>query len=217
MKQIYIIMKDLNGDVNMSNKGIVSSILDGITLYYGIKVLLPIFIIIILILWGIQSVYSNKIIKSEDADKILLWTELDDTIKNTAKENLMDNVFEINFYDSPYYDNEVIYYFKNKNYTKDEYNKLIKEQVTRIYNSSLKDKRIIMDSLFRNKEPGENPYHFVFFYEKDSGYVNSHLGTITLRYDNESGYNNSYNDSMSKDVLTNEVWNKLNNEINKEK
>lgn len=86
MKQIYIIMKDLNGDVNMSNKGIVSSILDGITLYYGIKVLLPIFIIIILILWGIQSVYTNKILKSEDADKILLWTELDDTIKNTAKK-----------------------------------------------------------------------------------------------------------------------------------
>lgn len=70
----------------MSNKGIVSSILDGITLYYGIKVLLPIFIIIILILWGIQSVYTNKILKSEDADKILLWTELDDTIKNTAKK-----------------------------------------------------------------------------------------------------------------------------------
>ena len=138
--------------------------------------------------------------------KVLLYTEFEKKISEIAKSNVNTNEFDMEISDTDFHDIELEYTIKNKEYTADQYNNLLKDEITKVYNE-IKDKELINDTLF-GEDSGLNNVDIYFSLQYDEGYSNF-LGGITLKYSIEDKWETGYVQAMNDIAAEQEDLNKL--------
>ena len=167
-----------------------------------IKYGLPTLVTIIMILFGVAMFNKTLVAGKVDKNLTILHTDLEKVIYEIAMQELNTNEFSLELEDSGSLALVNLQYtVKNKNYSAEQYNQLIKEEVTKVYNR-IKDKELVNDTLFGEDDivDGDNIYFWVDYYNDYSVY----LGAAELRYSMENKWEESYTKTMSEQVITQE-------------
>ena len=187
----------MNKIINLFN-----SIFNAFISIFFITHILPIIIIIIAILFGIHYILQTSIYMSmtdEEKTNSIFYTKFEKSIQEIAEKTINSDDFELeckigDAYSS--YDIELLYIVKNKDLTNEQYNNLIKEQLTKVYDE-IKDKKVINDTF--NRHPISTPLRiqFSFMYNCNYAKVES-LFYFTFSYTDENMYGNQYEEAMNK-------------------
>lgn len=165
---------------------------------YGLPTLITIITILLVIAMFNKTLVAGKV----DENSTILHTDLETVIYEIAMQELNTNEFTLELEDM---DSLAIvnlqYTVKNPNYSAEQYDQLIKEEVTKVYNR-IKDKELVNDTLFGEDDivDGDNIYFWVDYYNDYSVY----LGAAELRYSMENKWEESYTKTMSEQVITQE-------------
>ena len=190
----------------------LNSIFNTFISLYFITNVLPIIILIIAIIFGIHYIFQTSIymtMTDEEKANSIFYTKFENSIQKIAEKTLNSNDFELecNIGDAySLYDIELTYIFKNKDLTAEQYDNLIKEQVTRVYNE-IKDKKVVNDTFNRNPISTPLRIQFSFMYTCNYAKVES-LCFLTLKYTDEDMYGNQYDEFMNKINISEETLSK---------
>ena len=196
----------------MSKKTFWDSLGNTIETVLFIKYGLPTLITIIMILFGIAMLNKSWIAGKVDKDSTILHTDLESIIYEIAMQELNSNEFSLKLDDSDYMANvNLEYTIKNQNYSAEQYNQLIKEEITKVYNR-IKYKELINDTLFGEDDivDGDNIYFWIHYSDEYGTY----LGATELRYSMENKWDESYTKAMSETIITQEKLDEVKNNNN---
>lgn len=191
-----------------SNKSFWDSLGDTISFILFIKYGLPILIVLIVGLVAYQGIYGAKMDK-EYANKpnAIVTSKLTSTVCDYAREVYNKDIFSKVVGDSQnsemtrLYSVEVDYYFIDGNKSAEEYNTLIKEELTKLYNK-LKGKVIEKDQIFA--ETDRKSVGLSFYIPNNNGGT-SILGSTSLIYNKDKGFvEESYQNELNRTIVTNE-------------
>ncbi len=191
----------------MSNKGVFNTIYNAFATIFFIKYILPIFIILIIVLVCITKFNSNKIAKQYDPNSVIMKSNLGREIVEIANETYDRNAvtLEIKRFEDIIYDVELNYTMINKDYTIEQYNNIIKSEITKFY-EKVRYKNVIEDRLFADKDEIVNEK--IHFYFTLDGSYSTYLFSDTLQYDNVNKWEKSYNSLITKQYITEETLTK---------
>ena len=164
---------------------------------------LPILITIIVVLFGVALINKANVSLQVDKEKTILHTDVESTIQKIAQEVVNNNEFTLVIDDSDSYDVSLDYIIKNKNYSLEQYDQLIKEEITKVYNR-IKDKEIVNDTLF-GEDTIVNSNDICFSINYDDG-VFSYFGIAVLKYDMKNKWDESYFYEMNNPIVTQKLW-----------
>ncbi len=164
-------------------------------------ILAPIIIILLIIIIALVQ-FSNSTVNSVKYKKdknAILATKLEDVSYKYAKEVYNKDEFsKVELKHNIDYETEIEYTFKNNNKTSSEYDRLAKEELSKLYNK-LKDKKIIDDYVFT--DIGTRDIKLKFNYPTD--YAFNYLGSTEIEYNEKEGFNETkYNEEMNKEIIT---------------
>lgn len=192
----------------MSNKSFWDSLGDTISFMIFIKYGLPILIIFIIGLIAYQGIYGAKMDK-EYANKpnVIVTSKLTSTVCDYAREVYNKDIFSKVVGDTKnsemtrLYSVEVDYYFIDGNKSAEEYNTLIKDELTKLYNK-LKGKVIEKDQIFA--ETDRKSVGLSFYIPNNNGGT-SILGSASLIYNKDKGFvEESYQNELNRTIVTSE-------------
>ncbi|MBO5005424.1 MAG: hypothetical protein J6D03_09385 [Clostridia bacterium] len=190
----------------MSKNSFWNSLGDTIETVLFLRYGLPFLIVVITCLFGVAMINKWNVARQVDPNKTILYTEFEKKISEIAKSNVNTNEFDMEISDTDFHDIELEYTIKNKEYTADQYNNLLKDEITKVYNE-IKDKELINDTLF-GEDSGLNNVDIYFSLQYDEGYSNF-LGGITLKYSIEDKWETGYVQAMNDIAAEQEDLNKL--------
>ena len=191
-----------------SNKSFWDSLGDTISFILFIKYGLPILIVLIVGLVAYQGIYGAKIDK-EYANKpnVIVTSKLTSTVCDYAREVYNKDIFSKVVGDSQnsemtrLYSVEVDYYFIDGNKSAEEYNTLIKDELTKLYNK-LKGKVIEKDQIFA--ETDRKSVGLSFYIPNNNGGT-SILSSTSLIYNKDKGFvEESYQNELNRTIVTSE-------------
>lgn len=164
-------------------------------------ILAPIIIILLIIIVALVQ-FSNSTVNSVKYKKdknAILATKLEDVSYKYAKEVYNKDEFsKVELKHNIDYETEIEYTFKNNNKTSSEYDRLAKEELSKLYNK-LKDKKLIDDYVFT--DIGTRDIKLKFNYPTD--YVFNYLGSTEIEYNEKEGFNETkYKEEMNKEIIT---------------
>lgn len=169
---------------------------------------LPVIITIIAILFGVAIINKTSISNKVDKEKTILHTDLETTIYQIAQNVLNTDEFSLVLEDSDFYDVNLEYTIKNKSYSIEEYDRLIKEEITKIYNQ-IKDKEIVNDTLFgEDSIVNGDSINFTINYD-DATF--SYIGISVLKYSIDDKWEKTYLEAMNETIVTQELWDEATN------
>ena len=192
----------------MSHKSFWDSLGDTISFIIFIKYGLPILIIFIIGLVAYQGIYGSSMDKKyENMENVIVTSKLVSTVCDYAREVYNKEVFsevkgDPNNSDSmSMYSVEVDYIFNDNTKTAEEYDSLIKDELTKLYNK-LKGKVIEKDQIFA--ETDRKSIGLSFYIPNNNGGT-SILCSAKLLYTSEKGfdeeiYQNELNRTIVKDT-----------------
>ena len=192
----------------MSHKSFWDSLGDTISFIIFIKYGLPILIIFIIGLVAYQGIYGSSMDKKyENMENVIVTSKLVSTVCDYAREVYNKEVFsevkgDPNNSDSmSMYSVEVDYIFNDNTKTAEEYDSLIKDELTKLYNK-LKGKVIEQDQIFA--ETDRKSIGLSFYIPNNNGGT-SILCSAKLLYTSEKGfdeeiYQNELNRTIVKDT-----------------
>ncbi len=191
----------------MERKSTLDTIADT---YLTIVYVLPIMIIVLALAFGYQAIYMRNVKKQhEDEKNIIFLSDYEDKVYSIAKNIYNKEEFtkiklhETDYGGARFYSVEIEYYFSNPNKSVEEYDALIKNEVTNLYNS-LKDKKVICDSAFANNV--NKSIGMVFYYPVGDDYHS--LVSTALRYTEETGLDEEiYQKIIEAPIITQEDLN----------
>ena len=164
---------------------------------------LPVIITIIAILFGIAMINKTNISNKVDKEATILHTDLESTIYEIAQNVLNTNEFTLVLEASDFYDVNLEYTIKNKSYSIEEYDSLIKEEITKVY-KQIKDKEIVNDTLFgEDTIVNGDSINFTINYD-DSTF--SYIGISVLKYSMDDKWEKSYLEAMNETIVTQKLW-----------
>ena len=139
-------------------------------------------------------------------ENVIVSSKSDDFIGDIAKKVLNNNNFSeiiINKY-SDFYSLEIKYTFANSNKTAEEYDSMIKDELTKIFNQ-IKDYKIKNNQIFgANDDEIKQEIALSFYYPKENG-NKSYLASSRIRYTAEKGFDVSvYESELNKTIVTDE-------------
>ena len=192
----------------MSNKSFWESLGDTISFILFIKYCLPVLIIIIIGMIAYQGIYgANMDKKYENMPNVIVTSKLTSTVCDYAREVYDKSIFSNVKGDSQnsemtrLYSVEVDYYFIDGNKTDEEYDSLIKQELTKLYNK-LKGKTIEKDQIFA--ETDKKSIGLTFYYPKEDR-TSSYFCTAKIIYSTEKGFDEeAYQSEMNRTIVTNE-------------
>lgn len=152
------------------------------------------------IFFGIKNWYHTTMTKNLNENTISYY-ELEDTIYDLAKNNVNANEFEVELGDRVSNENDVElnYIIKNNTYSLEEYDRLFKEEITKVY-ETIKDKKLVWNTIFGEGDCSNVTIYFKLEYKKENTVVNGFLGGIELQYSNDM-WESSYNEEMTKPFI----------------
>ena len=192
----------------MSHKSFWDSLGDTISFIIFIKYGLPILIIFIIGLVAYQGIYGSSMDKKyENMENVIVTSKWVSTVCDYAREVYNKEVFsevkgDPNNSDSmSMYSVEVDYIFNDNTKTAEEYDSLIKDELTKLYNK-LKGKVIEKDQIFA--ETDRKSIGLSFYIPNNNGGT-SILCSAKLLYTSEKGfdeeiYQNELNRTIVKDT-----------------
>lgn len=191
----------------MSQKSFWDSLGDTIGFVLFIKYGLPILVGIIIVLIIIQGVFGLGVSqKYADASDVILTSKFEETICNYAKQIYDQNVFSKvegdpqNNETSRMYSVEVNYYFKDNNKTPEEYDRLIKAEISKMFDN-LKGKTIQKDQIFADTTRESIA---LTFYIPING-ENRILRVAILKYYEDKGFDEeTYQELINNTLVSNE-------------
>ncbi len=188
----------------MKKESFFDMILDSVSTAFFIVYGLPLLIMILLLLLGYQFVYGNYIrYKYKDEKNIIFISKLEDTLYNYANKVYDKEAFVKVQLDEDADALEIDYYLKDPNKSLEEYNYLVKNEVTKLYNS-LKNKTIISDSFL--VEGNRISINMVFNYPVGDEYHG--LCRPVLKYTKETGFDEEiYQKIIDSTIVTQEKLN----------
>lgn len=191
----------------MSNKGIFNTIYNVFATIFFIKYILPILIILIIVIACITKFNSNKIAKQYESNSVIMKSNLGREIVEIANETYDRNEvsLEIKRFEDVTYDVELNYIMINKDYTVEQYNNIIKNEITKFY-EKVRYKNVVEDRLFANKNETINEK--IHFYFTLDGSYSTYLFSDTLKYDNINKWEKSYNLLITKQCISEETLSK---------
>lgn len=182
----------------MKKKSFLNTLFDAIGSICFIKYVLPILLIIFIILLVIQLSYNFYLPKTLDNPENIIYSSKFQTfIQEIAKKNVDKTEFNLV---SEVYPLNLDYHVINKNHTAEEYDALVKNEITKIYNE-IKDKKIINNGIFGTKDPVRE-YIYVAFIYNDASIYSDYLGIFKLIYNEENGFKESYEKIMNSTIIT---------------
>lgn len=192
----------------MSHKSFWASLGDTISFIIFIKYGLPILIVLIIGLVAYQGIYGTSIDKKyESMENVIVTSELVDTVCDYAREVYNREVFSKvegdpnNSDPMSLYSVEVDYVFNDNTKTAEEYDALIKEEITKLYNK-LKGKVIEKDQIFAETE--RKSIGLSFYIPNINGGT-SILSSASLIYRKDSGFvEESYKKELNRIIVTSE-------------
>ena len=181
---------------------------DTISFFVFVKYGLPLLVIFIIGLIAYQGIYSaNMDKKYENMDNIIVTSKLVNTVCDYAKEVYNREVFsEVkgnpdNSDPMSMYSVEVDYIFYDNTKTAEEYDALIKEELTKLYNK-LKGKVIEKDQIFAKTD--RKSIGLSFYIPNNNGGT-SILCSASLIYKKDIGFvEESYQKELNRTIVTNE-------------
>ncbi len=191
-----------------SNKSFWDSLGDTISFILFIKYGLPILIVLIIGLVAYQGIYGAKMDK-EYANKpnVIVTSKLTSTVCDYAREVYNRDVFSevkgdpSNSDTMSLYSVEVDYIFNDNTKTAEEYDSLIKDELTKLYNK-LKGKVIEKDQIFA--ETDRKSVGLSFYIPNNNGGT-SILSSTSLIYNKDKGFvEESYNNELNRTIVTSE-------------
>lgn len=191
-----------------SNKSFWDSLGDTISFILFIKYGLPILIVLIIGLVAYQGIYGAKMDK-EYAKKpnVIVTSKLTNTVCDYAREVYNRDVFSevkgdpSNSDTMSLYSVEVDYIFNDNTKTAEEYDSLIKDELTKLYNK-LKGKVIEKDQIFA--ETDRKSVGLSFYIPNNNGGT-SILSSTSLIYNKDKGFvEESYNNELNRTIVTSE-------------
>jgi len=191
----------------MRYNGFFNTIYNAFNTIFCIKYILPVLIILIIALVCIAKVNSNNIAKQYNSDSVIMKSNLGSEIIEIANKTYDKNevTLEIKRFEDIIYDVELNYTMIHKDYTTEQYNSIIKNEITKIY-EKLKYKDVIEDRLFADKDGIINEkIHFSFTLD---GSYTTYLFGDTLQYDSVNKWKKSYNSLITKQYINEETLNK---------
>lgn len=192
----------------MSNKSFWDSLGDTISFILFMKYGLPLLIVIIIGFVAYQGIYGAKMDKEyANNPNVIVTSKLTSTVCDYAREVYNKDVFSKVVGDSQnsemtrLYSVEVDYYFIDGNKDAEEYNMLIKEELTKLYNK-LKGKVIEKDQIFA--ETDRKSVGLSFYIPNNNGGT-SILCSTSLIYNKDIGFvEESYQKELSRTMVTND-------------
>lgn len=191
----------------MSHKSFWDSLGDTISFIIFIKYILPILIVIIIGLICFQGIYGSITEKKyEGTDNIIVSSKLDDTISDIVKNVYNKDNFSEVIVDkySEFYSLEIKYTFANSEKTAEEYDLMIKEELTKVFNK-LKGYTIKNNQIFgANDDEIKKQIELTFYYPKGDG-NKSYLAFTHIWYRAEKGFDEEdYQNELNKILVTDE-------------
>lgn len=179
---------------------------DAIGVIAFIKYGLPIILIILISLLGVAMLNKWNVASHTDKTNSILYTDFEKTIYNIASKTVNSNEFELKLTNTDFYDVELTYIVKNKDYTLDKYIELFKAEITKAYNE-VKNKEIVNDTLFGEDENIKTVEIF-FSLEYNEGYE-GWLGGTKLKYSTTDKWEKGYQKAIEDNITTQEKFNKV--------
>ena len=191
----------------MSHKSFWDSLGDTISFIIFIKYILPILIAIIIGLICFQGIYGSITEKKyEGTYNIIVSSKLDDTISDIVKNVYNKDNFSEVIVDkySEFYSLEIKYTFANSEKTAEEYDLMIKEELTKVFNK-LKGYTIKNNQIFgANDDEIKKQIELTFYYPKGDG-NKSYLAFTHIWYRAEKGFDEEdYQNELNKILVTDE-------------
>ena len=157
-----------------------------------------------------NSFFYNSIV--EDANEIekkekLKYTDYETEVIDLAQEYTGEN-FSVYAYGEYYFissEVNISYNVLNKDLSAEEYDILLKEEITRIYNC-LKNKKIVDNRLISDENDLNNiKIEFLVFYNPINkiGYENI-IGSVFMEYNVDTGFTDSYDKIINTTIITQE-------------
>lgn len=166
-----------------------------------LKYAFPWIVIIVLIFIGAFNFNQWKATLGYDKDEILLYLNLKSDIYNIAQKRLNEKEFILESYEESATDYDYVnlkYIPINKSYTAEQYDYLLKAEITKIYND-IKDKILINNTLNDDENFLENKIIRIYF--------DSYSFSVDLVYSLENKWEKSYLEILEQPIITQEALN----------
>lgn len=192
----------------MSHKSFWDSLGDTISFLLFIKYGLPILIVFIIGLVAYQGIYGSSMDKKyENMENVIVTSKLVSTVCDYAREVYNRDAFsEVkgdpdNSDPMSMYSVEVDYVFNDNTKSAEEYDSLVKEEITKLYNK-LDGKVIEKDQIFA--ETDRKSIGLSFYIPNNNGGT-SILCSASLIYNKDIGFvEESYQKELSRTIVTSE-------------
>lgn len=190
-----------------SNKSFWDSLGDTISFILFIKYGLPILIVLIVVLVACQGIYGSITEKKYDAmDNVIVSSKVDDTISDIVKSVYNKDNFSEVIVDkySESYSLEIKYTFADPEKTAEEYDSMIKEELTKVFDK-LKGYIIKNNQIFgADDNEIKRQIELTFYYPKGDG-NKSYLAFTHIWYKAEKGFDEEdYQAELNKTLVTDE-------------
>lgn len=178
-------------------KNIIDDITSAVYIYLFIKFILPVLLVLGIICFGYNYFHGVNIRNEyKNQDNIIFSSKFNDVVSENAERLYNKDEFSEIRIDtlSQYYDIELTYQFKDTNKTADEYDELIKNEITKLY-ESLKNNKIIIDRFYEDKADKNISIKFV--------YKSKYIGFILIEYTDEKGFDEEvYQKEINRVIVT---------------
>ena len=185
-----------------NNDSFFNTISNALFIMIGIPIIV-IFILVLLIIQIIYGLVENN--KYDNDPNIIMSSKIAERVYDEAVNTYDKNVFskvelkKDNYNMPSQYSARIEYYFNDSNKSAIEYDKLIKNEVSNLYNN-LKNKKIKKNQLFRNMR--SESIEMTFYYpNKDKNII----GIAVLKYYEDKGFDNdTYQKIINSTIVTDE-------------
>ena len=187
-----------------NNDSFFNTISNALFIMIGIPItIIVIFILVLLIIQIIYGLVENN--KYDNDPNIIMSSKIAERVYDEAINTYDKNVFskvelrKDNYNMPSQYSARIEYYFNDSNKSAIEYDKLIKNEVSNLYNN-LKNKKIKKNQLFRNMR--SESIEMTFYYpNKDKNII----GIAVLKYYEDKGFDNdTYQKIINSTIVTDE-------------
>ena len=201
----------------MKKDDLLKSVGNTISFIAFVKYGFPLLIVFILILLIAQGGYGSTVEqKYRYNGNVILSSKLLKTVYDYADELYDKSAFSkiedphCNYEIVSTYTVQINYYFSGNDRTAEEYDALVKEELTKLY-SKLKGKVIENDQIFGKND--DKSIGLCFFIPNKNG-VESYITSISLLYKKDTGFDEeAYQKEISKEIVTEEKLQKVLDEI----
>lgn len=152
-----------------------------------------------------ESSNENANKNNEKEQQTISYNNFCNEIRNYVNTTVNNELFDVEVSSSSLDNSPAItYYIKDKSLSKEEYDKLFKEEITKLYNT-IKDKELIWNTISGKKDCKNAKISFSISYKNDRNVYSDSIGVEAIKYSDDK-WQKSYEEIMQKDVISNDKY-----------